>query len=96
MASQKIYITIGGRRYPVIVEDDEELKAISDVEKSINKKINEYIRTYNNLDNIDVLALVLIDCSYDLLKSKKDAGDEERLIKQLDDINKILDRELSD
>ena len=94
MASQKIYITIGGRRYPVVIEESEK-KAITEIEKSINKKINQYISTYENLNMIDVLTLVLIDCRYELYSAKTDNGDVKKLKNELQKINILLDKELS-
>jgi len=94
MASQKIYITVGRRRYPVVIEEEEK-KAIAEIEKSINNKINEYIRTYKNLDILDVLAMVLIDCRYELYNTKTGDDDINKLKEELQKLNVLLDNELS-
>ena len=94
MASQKIYITVGRRRYPVVIEEKEK-KAIAEIEKSINNKINEYVRTYQNLDMVDILSMVLIECRNELYNAKTDNNDIDKLKEELQKINILLDNELS-
>jgi len=94
MASQKIYITVGRRRYPVVIEEEEK-KAIAEIEKSINNKINEYVRTYQNLDMVDILSMVLIECRNELYNAKTNNNDIDKLKEELQKINILLDNKLS-
>ncbi len=86
--AQKININIAGKYYPVKIEDGEE-EAIRMIEKDINLKINEYIRRYNTNNVLDIVNMILIDCSYKLYQAKS-SGDKEKLISKLIEIEEIL------
>lgn len=93
MAIQRINIIVAGKKYPVKVED-EEIDAIREIEKNINRKINEYSMLYGNISKLDIITLILLDCSLDLLNKKKGIGQEERLINTISDIEKSVDKVL--
>jgi len=93
MAIQRINIMIAGNKYPVKVEEDE-VDTIREIEKNINRKINEYNRLYGNLSRLDVTTLVLLDCSLDLYKYSKNTGQNEKLINIISDIEGSIDKVL--
>ena len=88
MAIQKIKINIAGRYYPVKIEDGEE-EVIRSIEKEINRKINEYVRNYNNNNILDITNMILFDYAYKLHQTK-DSGEKEKLISKLIEIEDIL------
>lgn len=90
MAINKINITIAGRKYPVTYEDGEE-EVIRKIEKNINKQINALIGKYENNDRLDIITLVLLNCSYELHK-QNDTGQEKKLIEKIFEIEELIDQ----
>jgi cell division protein ZapA len=88
MATQKIKINIAGRYYPVKIEEGEE-EVIRRIEQDINRKINEYVRNYNTNNILDIINLILFDCSFKLHQAKN-SGEKEKLISKLIEIEDIL------
>ena len=90
MAIEKININIAGRKYPVKVKEGEEI-VIREIEKDINRKINEFIKTYEFNDKLDIITLILLNCSHDLYKIKN-SGHEQKLINKISEIEKSIDQ----
>ncbi len=88
MTIQKIKINIAGRYYPVKIEEGEE-EVIRRIEKDINRKINDYVRNYNNNNILDITNMILFDCAYKLLQANNN-GEKEKLISKLIEIEEIL------
>ncbi|HHH55104.1 MAG TPA: cell division protein ZapA [Bacteroidetes bacterium] len=90
MAKNKIRINIAGNYYPVIVENEEEEKTIRKVEKELNRKINEYIRTYKTQNIVDVMALILVQKAVDL-ENAQFKDDKKKILNKLSEIDKLFD-----
>lgn len=93
MATKRLNIIIAGRTYPVTVEESE-VSVIQEIEKNINKKINEFTLTYKTDDKIDIITLILLNCSldnYNLNNKKSDNKDILDLISDIENsVNKVL------
>lgn len=93
MGIQRINIAIAGRIFPLKIEEDE-LDTIREIEKNINRKINDYIRQYGNISKLDVVTLVLLDCALDFYKKSNSSGQHEKLINIISGIEESIDKVL--
>lgn len=90
MTVQKMNIIISGRKYPVKVEEGEE-EVIRTIEKNINRKINEFVKLYEYNDKLDVVTLILLNCSLDLYNLKH-SGQDKKLINSISEIENLIDQ----
>lgn len=90
MAVQKMNIIISGRKYPVTIEEGEE-EVIRTIEKNINRKINEFVKLYEYNDKLDVITLILLNCSLDLYNLKHSEQDK-KLINNISEIESLIDQ----
>ncbi len=93
MAVQNIKIMIAGRSYPVKAEDDE-INAIKEIEKNINRKINEYARVYRAENKTDIITLILLNCSLENYNIKKDKGKDNDILNLISEIESSIDKVL--
>lgn len=90
MTVQKMNIIISGRKYPVKVEEGEE-EVIRTIEKNINRKINEFVKLYEYNDKLDIVTLILLNCSLDL-HNLKHSGQNKKLINSISKIESLIDK----
>jgi len=93
MAAQKINITIAGRSYPVKAEENE-IEAIHEIERNINKQINEYLRLYRTDNKTDIITLILLNCSLENYSLKQNEGKNKDVLKLISDIESSIDKVL--
>ncbi len=93
MAVQNIKIMIAGRTYPVRAEDDE-VDAIKEIEKKINRKINEYARIYETENKTDIITLILLNCSLENYNIKKHKGKDSDILNLISEIESSIDKVL--
>ncbi len=84
---------IAGRMYPVRAEDDE-ISAIKEIEKNINRKINEYSRVYKTESKTDIITLILLNCSLENYNIKKDKGKDNDVLNLISEIESSIDKVL--
>ena len=93
MVAQKINIIIAGRSYPVKAEENE-IDAIHEIEKNINRKINEYIGLYKTENKTDIITLILLNCSLENSNLKQNEGKDKDVLKLISDIESSIDKVL--
>ena len=93
MAIQKINIIIAGRSYPVKAEENE-IDAIREIEKNINRKINEYSSLYKTDNKIDIITLILLNCSLEKFNLEQNTGKDKEVLKLISDIESSIDKVL--
>jgi len=93
MAIQKINIIIAGRSYPVKAEENE-IDAIREIEKDINRKINEYSSLYKTDNKIDIITLILLDCSLEKFNLEQNTDNDKEVLKLISDIESSIDKVL--
>ena len=93
MAAQKINIIIAGRSYPVKAEENE-IDAIHEIEKDINRKINEYTGLYKTENKTDIITLILLNCSLENFNLKQNKGKDKDVLKLISDIESSINKVL--
>ncbi|NLD21327.1 MAG: cell division protein ZapA [Bacteroidales bacterium] len=93
MEKQAINIVIGGRSYKFQVQPETESR-VRDAGKRIEKKLNTYLKKYENKDMQDILSIVLLDTMAGLiaLEEKDEISD---VCRQLQDLDKKLEGYIS-
>ena len=93
MEKQTINITIGGRSYKFQVAPENESK-VRAAAKKIDTKITSYLQRYENKDMQDILSIVLLDTTLNLitLENKEDMQD---VMNQLRDLDTKLEKYIS-
>ncbi len=87
--TKKVTIHIAGRNYPLIVTKDES-SYITDIEKEISLRINDFQVRYAERDKQDVIAMALI--TYAMEGRKNGISDKGNVdLKSLSNIESILD-----
>ncbi len=94
MGETNIEISITGKKYPLIVKE-EDIEIVRDVESSLNKKINEYLSKFDFNDQLDAVNLVLIDLAYKHKKIENSLkGDSNEVVENIEKIIKEINKKL--
>ncbi len=93
MAIQKVNIIIAGRSFPVKAEEDE-IDVIREIEKNINRKINEYSSIYKTENKVDIITLILLNCSLENYNLNRDKGEDKDILNLISDIENSIDKVL--
>lgn len=90
---ENINIKVGGRTYPVKVNEDEKSSLIV-IEKELNDKIQSFKKNYADIDDIDAISMTLIAYAFDL-NSQDNEAKEKMLDLQLTNLEEELEKALS-
>ena len=93
MEKQTINITIGGRSYKFQVAPENESK-VRAAAKKIDTKITSYLQRYENKDMQDILSIVLLDTTLNLI-SLENKEDMQDVMNQLRDLDTKLEKYIS-
>ena len=93
MEKQTINITIGGRSYKFQVAPENESK-VRAAAKKIDTKITSYLQRYENKDMQDILSIVLLDTTLNLI-SLENKEDMQAVMNQLRDLDTKLEKYIS-
>ncbi|RLD21769.1 MAG: cell division protein ZapA [Bacteroidetes bacterium] len=70
---KSIEVSIGGRKYPVKVTEEEEVLVL-DAVKEVNQKLKDFQSTYRMKDKQDHLSMALLTYALDNAKQKGSSG----------------------
>jgi len=86
----KIEIAISGRKYPIKVNEEEEL-AVRNIEKKLNQQVHQFQLKYPNNDKLDCVIMTMLTLAFENSKLS-DETNKNGLIDKLDDIDRLLDK----
>lgn len=96
MTELSIRLKIGDREYPMRVSAEDEQK-IRRAGRLINERIREYGGRFGIQDMQDLLAMVAFDCVIEAMSSTQENSTVSHQIEeQLDDLNQLLAKHLTD
>ena len=90
--NKKLEVQIAGRKYPLIINQDEEGR-VKEMIGEINKKVSDFQLKYGNKDRQDHLAMLLLTTYNELTKLKTGRDEEavlQRLTKMEDDLTSLI------
>ncbi|MDP4267536.1 MAG: cell division protein ZapA [Bacteroidota bacterium] len=91
MSEQSITVTIADRPYKIIVAETEKDNVLN-AANVINKKLNEYAKSYSFKDKQDLLAMIVLQFATSNIKyEEKDDIVNDVVFEQLNDIEKLID-----
>jgi len=90
-AQKKINVVVAGRSFPVKVTEAEE-QSVRNIEQDINSKIQEYRKSYNDRDKLDLVIMVLLKQSFELEKIQSLKKDISQAHAQIDTLESTLDQ----
>lgn len=92
MEKQSIKLTLLGRQFPVIV-DEEEAAALQQAVKIINEKIARYRVEYGRKDDVDVVLMCCLEIATEFVKQKQNQSSVEvdSLLEKLSKLESQLD-----
>jgi len=70
---KSIEVSIGGRKYPVKVTDEEEILVL-DIVKEVNQKLRDFQTTYRTKDKQDHLSMALLTYALENAKQTGSSG----------------------
>jgi len=92
MSSLSIKVDIGGRKYPLTIDPNEE-ESIRKAAASVNANIKNLKENYAVKDMQDLLSMTALQFATELTKEKKSV-EFTNLVKDLTEINNTLDQHL--
>lgn len=86
---KSIVISIADRNYTLSIKEEDET-TIRSVAELINNKISDFSKNYIGKDKQDILAMILLQTSAELLKKENINHTDEEIFTRLNEINQLL------
>jgi len=87
-------VMIGGRHYPVIVEDENEAM-IKEVVDEVNYNIKKFQSTYHNKDQQDCITMLLLTQAVDARKNATQNESQQDLQKRIEKLDQMVSAALA-
>ena len=91
--TKNIEINIASRKFPLKVTDAEE-SAVREIEKDLNRRIQEFQLKYKDMDKLDCVLMTLVSLAFEKNDKDKEVHKESEIKEQLDRLNALLDAQL--
>lgn len=86
---KSIVISIADRNYTLSIKEEDET-TIRSAAELINNKISDFSKNYIGKDKQDILAMILLQTSAELLKKENINHTDEEIFTRLNEINQLL------
>jgi cell division protein ZapA len=87
-------VMIGGRYYPVIIEDENEAM-IGEVVEEVNNNIKKFQATYHNKDQQDCITMLLLTQAVEARKNANQNESQQDLQKRIEALDQLVSAALA-
>ncbi|NLL28545.1 MAG: cell division protein ZapA [Bacteroidales bacterium] len=86
---KSIIISIADKNYTLSIKEEDEI-IIRSAAELINNKISDFSKNYIGKDKQDILAMILLQTSAELLKKENIGYTDDGIFSRLNEINQLL------